>query len=116
MEKSEFLEQQVFAGLSPKNDGSETDTAYQFSEADFETVLDRAEHYGLGIYTIESFFKGTPYATTTHEDLKKRATDHRWFKRAFLTSKIKQAGLTYAATYKVSPKLLARDTFQDEEE
>ena len=58
MEKSEFLEQQVFAGLSPKNDGSETDTAYQFSETDFETVLDRAEHYPLGISTVQPFNKG----------------------------------------------------------
>ncbi len=116
MEKTEFLEQHLFTSLKNLNEGSEKDADYHFSEEDFETVLQRAEHFGIGVYGIETWLDGKAYATTSHEDHKKKATDHRWYKKAFLTFKTGQAGLTYGATYKVSAKLLARDTFKEEEE
>lgn len=116
MEKNEFLEQHVFTGLKNLKEGSDEETTHQFSEADFETVLERAAHFGMGVYTIECWFNGSSYAASGHEDFRKKATDPKWYKKAFLTLKTGQAGLTYAGTYKVSPKLLARDSFKEEEE
>ena len=41
--------------------------------------------------------------------MKKKATDPRWYKKAFSELKSKNSELTYSATYKVSNKLLARE-------
>lgn len=116
MEKNEFLKQHLFADLTNLNNKSEAENDFHFSEEDFGTIIERAEHLGIGIYTIETTLDGKKYAATGHEDLKKKATDHRWYKKAFLTYKTGQPGLIYAGTYKISPKLLAKDIFRDEEE
>jgi len=109
MEQTEFLDQNVFTDLTNVNEGDDAATNPHFSEADFEIVLQRAEHFGLGVYKIESMLKGESNKVASYEDFKKKATDHRWYKAAFRTFKSSQAGLTYAATYKVSNKLLARE-------
>ena len=44
-----------------------------------------------------------------NEDFRKKATDPRWYKKAFLTFKTTEKKLNYSATYKVSNKLLARE-------
>jgi len=116
MEKTEFLEQHLFNDLTNLNKESEADDSYQFSEADFEIVLQRAEHFGLGVFTIESWHNGVSTGVSKHEDFRKKATDAKWYKKAFLTSRKGQAGLTYAGTYKISSKLLSRETFQEDEE
>jgi hypothetical protein len=108
MEQSEFLEKNVFNELKNLNEGSDKETNHHFSEADFEVLLERIEHLGIGMYIMESFLDGKSIVKESHEDFKKKATDPRWYKKAFLTSKFRQAGLTYSGTYKVSNKLLAR--------
>ena len=108
MSQSEFLEQHVFIDLKNLNDGFDEASTHCFSESEFETVLQRIEHLGIGLYKINSYFEGETYKEVTHEDHKKKATDPRWYKKAFLTLKMSQAGLIYSATYKVSKKLLAR--------
>lgn len=108
MEQIEFLEKNVFQGLKKLNDGFEEEAVPFFSEADFAIVLDRAEYFGIGIYGIEPWFNGELYDVITNENLKKKATDPRWYKKAFMTFKSRQSGLSYSATYKVSAKLLAR--------
>ena len=40
MEKEEFLEQNIFTGLNNLYDGSNEESNYYFSEADFETILE----------------------------------------------------------------------------
>lgn len=107
MKQTEFLEQNVFTDLKNLNEGSDKETVHYFSEADFQTLLQRVEHFGIGIYKIETRLDEVS-DVAGHEDFKKKATDPRWYKKAFLTFKSRQTGLTYAATYKVSNRLLAR--------
>ena len=109
MEQAEFLEKNIFIDLENMNDGF-TDTSIQcFSEAGFETVLKKAEHFGLSLYTIEAWFEGAAFDTTSHEAYKKKATDPKWYTKAFSDLKKRQEGLVYSATYKVSKKLLERN-------
>ncbi len=108
MTQSEYLEKHVFTDLKNLNDGFDDASTFYFSEAEFETVLQRTEHLGIGLYKINPYFEDKEYQETTHEDHKKKATDPRWYKKAFLTLKMGQEGLIYSATYKVSKRLLAR--------
>ena len=108
MEQTEFLQQHVFTALKNLNDGFDQEDIHYFSESDFEIILGRAEHFGIGIYEIKPSLNGEAYKVSGHLDHKKKATDPRWFKKVFLTFKTGQAGLIYSATYKVSKKLLAR--------
>ena len=108
MEQEKFLEKKIFTGLKNVNDGFEKDGTQFFSETDFEIILQRAEHFGLSIYSIELWAKGEALKYSSHEDHKKKATDPKWYKKEFLTLKTSQSGLFYSAKYKVSKKLLAR--------
>jgi hypothetical protein len=110
MQQTQFLEQHIFTGLKNLNDGFAEKGIQFFSESDFEIVLQRAEHFGLSIYSIEPWIDNKFQEVTIHEDHKKKATDPRWYKKEFLTLKISQAGLFYSAKYKVSKKLLARES------
>jgi hypothetical protein len=108
MEQSKFLEQHIFSDLKNLNDGFGQDGIQYFSETDFEIVLQRAEHFGLSIYTIVPWSKDETHEASSHENHKKKATDPKWYKKEFVTLKTRQAGLLYSAKYKVSKKLLAR--------
>ena len=61
MEQAEFLQQHVFSDLKNLNDGFDQEDIHYFSESDFETILERAEHFGIGIYEIKPFFNGETY-------------------------------------------------------
>jgi hypothetical protein len=50
MEAVEFLEKNIFIDLTNINDGSDTENTHYFSEVDFEILLTRVEHFGIGIY------------------------------------------------------------------
>jgi hypothetical protein len=108
MEQTTFLEQHVFTDLKNLNDKFDEDSLYLFTESDFEIVLQRIAHLGIGVYKIDSWLDGKLYETSTHEDFRKKATDPKWHKKAFQTFKSRQDGLSYSATYKVSKRLLAR--------
>lgn len=121
MEQTEFLEQYVFAGLKNLNDGFDDASIHYFSEEDFEKVLHRVAHFGIGIYTIKPWFDGEFYPPASHEDRNKKTTDSSWYNKAFKTFTFRQEGMYYSATYKVSKKLLARENIsavpeKDEEE
>jgi hypothetical protein len=116
MEQPEFLEKNVFIDLKNLNKGADKATVHYFSESNFETVLQRVEHFGIGVYKIETRLNGKVSEIVAHDDFKKKATDPKWYKKAFLTSKSRQPGLSYSATYKVSNKLLAKNTVSDNEE
>lgn len=108
MEQPEFLAQNVFTNLKNLNAAFDKNQIHYFSEADFAVVLERVEHFGIGIYTIEPRFNGAAFEIAHHEKYKKKATDAKWYNKAFLTLKHLQPGMEYSATYKVSAKLLAR--------
>ena len=108
MEQSQFLEKNIFIDLKNLNDGFGQDGVQYFSESDFGVFLDRAEHFGLSIYTIVPWSKDETHEASSHEEHKKKATDPKWYKKEFKTLKTRQGGLLYSATYKVSKKLLAR--------
>ncbi|WP_282165966.1 hypothetical protein [Cellulophaga baltica] len=108
MEQQEFLEKNVFVDLKNVNENFEADNIHQFSEAEFATVLQKCEYFGIGIYTIEAFLNGASFGVSSHDTHNKKATDPKWFKKAFSNFKNGETGMTYAATYKVSLKLLAR--------
>jgi hypothetical protein len=108
MEQSQFLEKNIFTDLKNLNDGFAEDGIQYFSENDFGIVLDRAEYFGLSVYTIKPWSKDEKYEASSHENHKKKATNPDWYKREFLTLKTRKEGLLYSAKYKVSKKLLAR--------
>jgi hypothetical protein len=108
MEKTEFLEKHIFNGLQNLNEDTDTEGAHYFSEEDFAKVLARAEHFGIGIYKIESLHEGRAYAVKEHETYRKKATDPRWFKNAFIEFKKTELDLQYSATYRVSKRLLSK--------
>ena len=108
MEQTEFLEKNVFNDLKNMNDGFDEESIHYFSESDFETVLKQVEYFGIGVYGIKTYLNGKSHSDATHEDHNKKATDSKWYKKTFKTFKMGQSGLLYAATYKVSKKLLER--------
>lgn len=108
MEQTEFLNNNVFTDLKKLNVGPDHEDLDFFSEADFEIILQRVEHFGIGIYTVETLLKGESFEVAKHDEHKKKATDPKWYKKAFLTFRKRQPELVYSATYKVSNKLLAR--------
>ena len=110
MDQEKFLEQHIFAGLKNLNDDFGRDGIQFFSEADFGIVLQRAEYFGLSIYSIETWINSEVIEASSHEDHKKKATDPKWYKKAFLTLKTSQSRIFYSAKYKVSKKLLSRKT------
>ncbi len=116
MKQTEFLEKNIFTDLENLNDGFDNESIQYFSEQDFEIVLQRVEHFGIGVYNIESWLNGETFEVAAHDDFKKKATDPKWYKKAFLTFKSRQPGLLYSATYKVSNKLLAKNTTLDKED
>lgn len=116
MEQTEFLEKHIFTDLKNLNEGLDQDTVSYFSEADFEVLLEKVKYYGIGVYKIESWLDGEVSGVATHEDFKKKATDPKWYKKAFLTFKSRQPRLSYSGTYKVSNKLLAKFSPSEEDE
>ena len=108
MEQTEFLEKNVFTDLKNRNDGFDEETVHYFSESDFEIILKQVEYFGIGVYEIKTWLKDELHHVSSHEDRNKKATDPKWYKKAFLTFKTGQSGLLYGATYKVSKKLLER--------
>lgn len=109
MEQAEFLEKHVFTGLKKVVGEPENGGLVYFSEEDFEKVLSKAEHFGIGIYSITTKMDNEVGNIVKHEEHKKKATDSKWYSKAFLTLRTKQKGLNYAGEYKVSSKLLARE-------
>ena len=116
MEKTEFLEKNIFLNLENLNDKIESDSIFYFSESDFEIVLERIEKLGIGIYRIEPRLEGNSFDVKLNEDYRKKATDAKWYKKAFSEFKKQQTNLQYSATYKVSDKLLNRSNTNSNEE
>ena len=106
MDKIEFLKKNIFQNLENLTDESEADAIGYFSESDFAIILERIEKLGIGIYRIEPRLEGELFAVKVHEDYRKKATDSKWYKKAFAQFKKQEPKLQYSASYKVSEKLL----------
>lgn len=104
----EFLKTHVFVDTTNLNKKATSANDYKFSEDDFAKVLERAAYYGLGIYTINTWKKLTSFGASMHQDHNKKASDKRWYLKAYNTFKHREEGLKYAATFKVPSKLLSR--------
>ncbi|NIJ45226.1 hypothetical protein FHR24_001665 [Wenyingzhuangia heitensis] len=107
MTQQEFLDENVFITESGTTINNDTTTLY-FSEEAFAEILNKAEHYGVSIYDIKSTLNGEAGKSANHERYKKKATDSTWYRGVFKSFKNDQKGYLYAATYKVSKKLLSR--------
>ena len=116
MEKTEFFEKNIFLNLKNHNDGFDSDSIPYFSESDFEIVLERIEKFGIGIYEIKPRLEGDFLDVKVNEDYRKKATDPKWYKRAFSDFKKQQPNLIYSARYKVSDRLLNRNSTVSDEE
>tara|TARA_R110000772_G_scaffold151756_1_gene262545 strand:+ start:433 stop:759 length:327 start_codon:yes stop_codon:yes gene_type:complete len=108
MEKTEFLEKHIFNDLENLKEETDAEGTHYFSEEDFAKVLSRAEHFGIGIYKIDPLHEGKAYGAKEHESYRKKATDPRWFKNAFIEFKKTKLELKYSATYRVSKRLLSK--------
>jgi hypothetical protein len=109
MTQTEFLTQNIFKDLKNLNDGFDKAEKQHFSPSQFETILERVEKEGLGIYTLECWKEGKLVDTANHESFKKKATNAAWYKKAFLTFKLRHEDGTFTAVYKVSKKLLDKN-------
>ncbi|MDR5592060.1 hypothetical protein [Christiangramia sp. SM2212] len=109
MTQQYFLNENVFITESGTTINDDNATLY-FSEEAFAEILNKAEHYGISIYDIKSTstISGEAGKSVNHLTLKKKATDSTWYRGAFKSLKNHQKGYIYAATYKVSKKLLNR--------
>ncbi|MBD0777305.1 hypothetical protein HPE56_05820 [Maribacter sp. ANRC-HE7] len=115
MEKIQFLEKNIFLNLENLNNEHDSDSILFFSESDFEIILERIEKLGIGIYEIKPRLEGDSFDVKVNEDYRKKATDPRWYRKAFSEFKKQQSNLQYSATYKVSDKLLNRQTIGSKE-
>lgn len=116
MTELEFLKEKVFTDLTNLNKKAEKAEDFKFSEEDFAKLIERAGFFGISIYTINTWAKNTSFGASMHEDHNKKASDKRWYLKAFNTFKHRQEDLKYAATYKVPTKLLSRFTEASSEE
>lgn len=107
MTQQEFLDENVFKTQQNTTIDNDPTTLY-FTEGGFSEVLNKAEHYGIAIYDIKSTLDGEAGKSANHEKFKKKATDPTWYKAVFKSLKNDQKDYLYAATYKVSKKLLNR--------
>ena len=109
MTKLEFLDKYIFEGLANINDGFDAESINYFSEADFRTVLDRAENFGLEIYGIEPWENGEYYDCAVFEsyrDSARDAADPNWYRSAFNDFANKNVELQYSASYGIPENLL----------
>ncbi|ADY28161.1 hypothetical protein [Cellulophaga lytica] len=109
MTKLEFLQKNVFTDLQNLNTGFDADDNFYFSELDFAMVLERIEYFGIGIHAIKPYINEEFGTTKTNEDYKKKATDAKWYKRAYFDLKKATPKMIYNADYKVSAKLLNKN-------
>jgi hypothetical protein len=106
LKKEEFLKSKIFIGLKNLNDGFDSESINYFSESDFETVLNRVEKYGIGIYGIEPWLNGNFYSVRVHEELNAEPNEPNWYREAFLEFKKSGKILQYSATYEIPKELI----------
>ncbi|GAB2832533.1 hypothetical protein [Ferruginibacter profundus] len=105
--KKEYLDRNIFFGLTNLNTGFDAVGIKYFSEKDFEIVLNRVKQHGLGIKGIEPWKNGEFYQVLTYEEFTNDSTDPKWYMKAFESFKEDHEDLQYAATYYIPEKLFS---------
>jgi hypothetical protein len=105
--ENEFLDRNVFFGLTNLNDGFDSPDVKYFSEQDFEIVIQRVKELGLGIYGIEPWKDGDFYGVQVHEQGSVEPIDSIWYERSFQDFKDTGEKLQYAATFYIPDELIA---------
>jgi hypothetical protein len=105
-QKLDYLDKNVFYGLTNLNNGFDAPGIKYFSEKDFEVVLDRVRLLGLGVTGIEPWKDGEYYGVETYEAFTTDSTDSTWYLGSFKRFKETGDTIQYAATYHVPDKLL----------
>lgn len=101
-EKLAYLKANVFTGLQNRNEGMDAEAIHYFSEADFETVINRVEKLGIGILGIEPWLNGDLYGVKVAEDYGGNPNDAKWYRKAFAEFKENsEMPLLYAASYQI---------------
>lgn len=103
--KNEYLEKNVYHGLTNLNTGWDAPSIFYFNEADFETVLNRVEKLGLKIHGIE------PWLGNLYYDVRLFNNSDSIFiyRKAFDEFKNSGEKLQYSASYFVPEELLNLD-------
>ena len=104
--KLQFLEVNIFNELRNLNSGFDSESIKYFSEKDFKIVLNRIQHFNLGISGIEPWLNGEFYNVLVAEDFGSNPFDPNWYNQAFEKLKKENNNLIYAATYVVPTNLL----------
>ena len=111
--KSNFLDKNIFCGLTNMNNGFDVLTIKYFSEPDFEIILDRVKEFKLGIFGIEPWLNGNMYDMLSSDDYGLDSKDSNWYKDAFQKFISTKLPLVYAATYDI-PKSVLNNFNQNE--
>mgnify|MGYP001799622195 CR=1 FL=1 len=106
--KQAYLRSHLFYGLENRNTGFDAPSICYFSATDFEKILDRAEHLGIGILGIEPWLDGEFYDVLVCEDFGKDPYDPSWYRAAFTKFKSNGKALTFSATYAVPKEFLSK--------
>jgi len=106
MTREEYLDKNVFYGLTNLNNGFDAEGIKYFSESDFEIVLSRVRELGLGVNGIEPWKNGEYYGVEVYEDNATDPTDSNWYIESFNRFRKTKDTLQYSATYFIPDKLL----------
>ena len=106
MSQEEFLNQNVFYGLTNLNDGFDSESIKYFSEADFEKILMRIQEHGLLILGIEPWFNGDFYGVICFDNNDSIIENYERYKKAFAKFKSQKKNLQYSASYHVPDNIL----------
>ena len=106
--KNEFLYTHIFCGLLELKTDFDAPTIFYFSEEDFAIILDRIEHYGCGIYGIETYINNEYCDTEVFETNGGKPCDPAWYRGAFESFRNYRSGLEYSATYHMPEELLEK--------
>lgn len=108
MTENEFLEHNIFNGLTNLNTGHDSETMWHFSVEDFREVMSRADEYKVRILGIECWEKEDVKHTLFYEDY----DTSDWHLSAYQELLDKHAPCIFTATFEV-PAIYLKDHLKD---
>ena len=109
MTKKQYLEKNIYYGLTNLNTGWDAPSIFYFTESEFKIVLERIEKLGLGVNGIEPWDMDNHYFDSkVFEEYSTVSTNSDWYNKAF--SEFIKTGeeLQYSASYYVPDELLKK--------
>lgn len=109
MTKEQYLEKNIYNGLTNLNTGFDSPSIRYFSQIEFKILLEKVEKQNISIYGIEPFDSDLDYFDTkVHEQYNKKANDPEWYNGAFEEFVSLEEELIYAASFHVPDELLKK--------